>query len=173
MDIPSLFSTSTSTGKPFLSIPKENKTSKEEFEFTEKENSVEIPSLDIFVPLILVKNESEIEKGLEKGVVLHPQSVFPPNPGRTIILGHSTMHRWSKKIAVWAFTYLPDLKEGDEIILNLNHKRFHYFVERKFVAKEGEDLPSSEKENLLYLVTCWPPGRLVFKQRFVILAKRK
>jgi len=146
---------------------------KEKFEFTEKENSIEIPSLEIFAPLVLVNSESEIEKGLEKGVVLHPKSVFPPNPGRTIILGHSTQHRFSKKIAIFSFTYLPDLKEGDEIILNLNKKSFHYFVVKKFVAKEGEDLEDSKKENLLYLVTCWPPGRLIFKERFVVLAKMK
>lgn len=141
-------------------------------QWTGKENSVEMPTIGIFVPLIVVGQEKEINSALDRGAVLHPSSVSPGEKGKTIILGHSTMHRWPKNIAVWAFTYLPDLKEGDEILVNFNHLQYKYRLEKKYIVKEGEDLPSiPEKENHLFLITCWPPGRLSFKQRYVAQAK--
>lgn len=55
----------------------EKKEKKEEFEFTEKENSLEIPKIEVSAPLIFVKNENEVYKNLDRGVVIFPNSVLP------------------------------------------------------------------------------------------------
>lgn len=141
---------------------------------TQKENSLEIPSLEISAPLFLVKEEAEIKPTLDKGLVLHPSSVLPGLPGKTIILGHSAMHEWPKSIPIWVFTYLKDIKEGDEIIVNFDHKVYSYLVQKIYVIKEGQELPLTPKDkNYLILVTCWPPGRLSYKQRLIVEASLK
>lgn len=141
---------------------------------TQKENSLEIPALEIEAPILVVGEEEEIKASLDKGLVLHPSSVLPGAPGKTIILGHSAMHRWPKSISIWVFTYLQDLNGGEEIFLNFNHKRYTYLVKRKYVLKEGEDLfPTPKEKNYLILITCWPPGRLSYKQRLIVEAEPK
>lgn len=145
------------------------------FEFTEKENSLEIPSIEIFAPFSLVKSadEKEILAKLDKGPVMFSDNSLPGENGATVILGHSARHDWPKSNPTWAFTYLRDVKEDDEIILNFEHKKYKYFVEKIYVLKKGENIPMVENENILFLITCWPPGRLSFEQRLVVEAKLK
>lgn len=151
-----------------LTTPEEEK-----FEFTEKENSLEIPAIEIVAPVFLAKStdEKEILAKLDMGPVMFSDGSLPGNIGATIILGHSAMHDWPKSNPTWTFTYLRDVKEGDEIILNFEHRKYVYIVEKKFILKKGEELPSVEQKNILFLITCWPPGRLSFEQRLVIEAK--
>lgn len=148
-------------------------TPEEKFEFTEKENSLEIPAVEIVAPISLVKStdEKEILAKLDMGPVMFSDSSLPGNIGATIILGHSAMHDWPKSNPIWTFTYLRDVNEGDEIILNFEHRKYVYIVEKKSILKKGEELPSVEQKNILFLITCWPPGRLSFEQRLVIGAK--
>lgn len=145
------------------------------FPFSEKENSIEIPSIEISAPVFLAKStdEKKILEFLDRGVVMFEDYALPSKEGTTVILGHSAMHDWPKSNPAWVFTYLRDVKEGDEIIINFEHKKYTYYVTRKFVLKEGENLSKIEGENVLFLITCWPPGRLSFKQRLVVEAKLK
>jgi len=145
------------------------------FPFSEKENSIEIPSIEISAPIFLVKSadEKKILENLDRGVVMFEDYALPSKEGATVILGHSAMHDWPKSNPAWVFTYLRDIKEGDEIFINFEHRKYIYYVTEKFVLKEGEDFPKVENENILFLVTCWPPGRLSFKQKLVVEAKLK
>jgi LPXTG-site transpeptidase (sortase) family protein len=145
------------------------------FPFSEKENSIEIPSIEISAPIFLVKStdEKKILENLDRGVVMFEDYALPSKEGATVILGHSAMHDWPKSNPAWVFTYLRDVKEGDEIIINFEHRKYIYYVTKKFVLKEREDFPKVENENILFLVTCWPPGRLSFKQKLVVEAKLK
>ncbi len=151
-------------------------TIEERFEYTEKSDSLEIPRIEIFAPIFLAdsKDEKKVLENLDRGVVLFSDYSLPGQRGQTVILGHSARHDWPKSNSAWVFTYLRDVKEGDEIILHFNHRKYSYSVTRKFVLKEGEELPASQtEENVLMLITCWPPGRLVFKQRLIVEAKIK
>jgi len=145
------------------------------FSFSEKENSIEIPSIEISAPIFLAKStdEKKILENLDRGVVMFEDYALPSKEGATVILGHSAMHDWPKSNPAWVFTYLRDVKEGDEVVINFEHKKYSYYVTRKFVLKENENLPKVDSENILFLVTCWPPGRLSFKQRLVVEAKLK
>lgn len=150
----------------------ESKRETEIFEFTEKENSIEIPSIQIFVPFsTTTKEEKELSKILDKGPVMFVDEALPGSLGRTIILGHSAMRDWPKSNPTWAFTYLRDVKEGDEIFINFEHKRYKYLVQKTYILKSGEELPLVEDKNVLFLITCWPPGRLSFQQKLVIQAE--
>ncbi len=148
----------------------------EEFEYSEKENILEIPRIEISAPFFLLKSDEEekILETLNRGVVMFSDFSLPGQPGQTIILGHSARHDWPKSNPAWVFTYLRDVIEGEEIILHFEHRKYTYYVTKKFTLKEGEELPSpKEGENILMLITCWPPGRLVFKQKLVVEAKLK
>jgi LPXTG-site transpeptidase (sortase) family protein len=143
--------------------------------FSEKENSIEIPSIEISAPIFLAKStdEKKILENLNKGVVMLEDYALPSKEGATVILGHSAMHDWPKSNPAWVFTYLRDTKEGDEIIINFDHKQYFYSITKKFVLKKDENLPNIKNENVLFLITCWPPGRLVFQERLIIEAKLK
>jgi LPXTG-site transpeptidase (sortase) family protein len=143
--------------------------------FSEKENSIEIPSIEISAPIFLAKStdEKKILENLNRGVVMLEDYALPSKEGATVILGHSAMHDWPKSNPAWVFTYLRDTKEGDEIIINFDHKQYFYSITKKFVLKKDENLPNIKNENVLFLITCWPPGRLVFQERLIIEAKLK
>lgn len=148
-----------------------------EFEYSEKEDSLEIPGIGIDAPLFFVESQDEktILKSLDRGVVLLADSALPGKPGQTIIVGHSARHNWPKTNYAWVFTYLNEVKEGDEIIVHFNHRKYPYSVTKKFILKEGEEIPQdlTNSENILILITCWPPGRLSMKQRLAVEARPK
>lgn len=149
-----------------------------EFEFSEKENTLEIPRIEISAPIFSVNSQDEkkVLESLDRGVVLYSDFAFPGQAGQTIISGHSTMHDWPKSNPAWVFTYLRDVIEGDEIIIHFNHRKYSYSVTKKFTLKTGEDIssyPLTNSENVLTLITCWPPGRLSLGQRLAVEARLK
>ena len=156
-----------------MSIEEKESIEKLTFEFSEKEDSLEIPRIAISAPIFLAKSneEKKILELLNRGVVMFSDYALPGQPGQTIILGHSAQHDWPKSNPAWVFTYLRDVEEGDEIILHFNHRKYQYLVEKKFILKEEAIPSSSQDENVLFLVTCWPPGRLIYGERLVIEAR--
>lgn len=134
------------------------------FEYSDKEDSLEIPKIEVLVPLSFVDslNEKELYPALDKGVIHFPGSALPGEPGQTVILGHSAIHNWPKTKYAWVFTYLNELTEGDEIFVFFNHRKYPYSVTKKFFLDKGEDLseePLTNSENVLILLSCWPPGK--------------
>jgi LPXTG-site transpeptidase (sortase) family protein len=156
----------------FLKTPFEKKIEKEisqpeekKFEYSEKENSIEILKIEISAPIVFVKSEKEIEMGLDKGVVLFPGSALPGQIGKTIIEGHSAPPGWPKIKYDWIFSRLNELEEGDEVNLNFNHQKLNYYVTKKIFLNRGEEIPfndltnSDNSDNILLLISCWPPGK--------------
>jgi LPXTG-site transpeptidase (sortase) family protein len=137
---------------------KEFKTQKENF--TEKEDSIEIPKIKISAPLILVDSEIEVRKALDRGVVLWPGSVKPAEKGETIILGHSAPKDWPKIKYDWVFTDIGQLEKGDKVLIYFQNKKFQYSVIQKIFLKKGQEIPEIKKDkNFLILISCWPPGK--------------
>jgi len=131
------------------------------YSFTERENSLEIPKLEISVPLIFPEKESEVQALLNRGVVHYPGSALPGVKGQTIILGHSAPLGWPKIRYDWVFTSLAQLDKGDEIFVYFDHKKYAYKVKGKLFLDRGESLsyPLTNSENMLILISCWPPGK--------------
>jgi len=136
-----------------------------------EKNFIEIPRLGISAPLILVEKENEVQKALDRGVVLFPNSALPGKEGQTIILGHSAPLGWPKIKYDWIFSDLGQLSKGDEIFVYFDNKKFTYLVKNKIFLDKGEELPQdlTSSKNMIVLISCWPPGK-DFK-RIAVLAE--
>jgi sortase A len=135
---------------------KEQKTE----EIYEKEDSIEIPKIKISAPLIIVGKEEEVKKALDRGVVLWPNSALPGEKGQTIILGHSAPPNWPKIKYDWVFSNLNSLEKGDEILIYFRKRKYVYRVEDKIFLNRGQELPKTDPEkSVLFLISCWPPGK--------------
>jgi len=153
-------------------IKKENELKNENNNFKENSNinlkkdpvyqkdSIEIKKIGILAPLISVSKEEEIKKMLDKGAVLWPKSVLPGEKGQTIILGHSAPPHWPKVKYDWIFSNLNSLEKGDEIVIYFQNKKYIYIVENKIFLKKGEEVPPTDStKSILFLISCWPPGK--------------
>ncbi len=144
--------------------------------YTNKEDSLEIPAIGIFTPIVFSKNtdKNSMAKDLDKGVAYYPGSVLPGQKGQIIILGHSAPLNWPKIKYDWVFSDINNLKPGNEVIINLENRQYVYIVENKAIVKKGEEItlgPSAENFNNLILVSCWPPGKDI--QRIAVFSSLK
>ena len=133
-----------------------------EFEYSEKENSLEIPKVEVSAPLIFVEYIDEVHKTLDKGVVHFPDSVLPGEKGQTIILGHSAPPNWPDINYDNVFSRLNELEGEDEIFVYFNHQKYNYSVIKKIFLERGEEIPENtltNSDNMLILISCWPPGK--------------
>jgi len=126
--------------------------------------NLEIPKFKLLVPIVFIdsENEKELHDALEKGTVHFTGSVLPGQIGQTIILGHSAPLGWPKVNYDWVFSEINKLEEGDEVIVYVENQKYVYSVNRKFFLDRGEQMPENnltKKENVLVLVSCWPPGK--------------
>jgi len=140
-----------------------------ETNYSQKENSLEIPKIGVTAPLIIIENSNNnFDKELDRGVVLFPESVLPGEIGRTIILGHSAPSNWPKVNYEGVFSNIADLEEKDEIVLYFNHQKYTYSVNQKIFLEKGEEIPNNTETsgNTLLLISCWPPGKNI--QRVII-----
>ncbi len=128
--------------------------------------SLSIPRLKIEKVDVLV-DSNDISKSLAQ----LPGSALPGEKGNLFISGHSALSQvFSLKEAV--FSKLPDLKKGDQIILETPGSKFVYEVTGfKVVSPNDLSVINAPEEQGRYvsLMTCVPPG-LNFK-RLVVLGK--
>ncbi len=147
-----------------FNLPEESNADLMKFDYTDKENSLEIPKIGILAPLVLAEssNTADLEKELDRGVVHFPSSALPGERGQTIVLGHSAPANWPKIKYDWVFSNISELNEGDKIFIHFNHRKYTYYVTKKIFLARGEEIPQAEltnSKNILVLVTCWPPGK--------------
>jgi len=144
------------------------------FNYSEKENSVEIPRIEVSAPLNFVEDIEKVHETLDKGIVHFPDSVLPGQKGQTIVLGHSAPANWPDIKYDNVFSRLNELEKGDEVFVYFDHKEYVYSVETKVFLEIGQDIPQSDLTNLqdmLVLVSCWPPGKNI--KRIAVEAKLK
>ena len=137
---------------------------KEKVEYSFKTNILQIPELNIDVPIIFEESSSteSMENALERGAAFYPPSVNPGEKGTTVILGHSAPFGWPETDYNWIFSNLNDLKTGDNIFVLFDHKKYTYRVVKTEILNKGEEIPleiSMEDTNTLILISCWPPGK--------------
>lgn len=150
---------------PALS-PIETKTqsgSARQFPYSDKDNSLEIPSLGLVTSMVAgqTTDVNALEQDLDKGVVLYPGSVYPGQDGQMVVLGHSAPPGWPHIKHDWVFSNIENLTEGDQIIVYYNHRQYTYRVVSKKIIQQGEDVAEDGKAtgNVLTIVSCWPPGK--------------
>jgi LPXTG-site transpeptidase (sortase) family protein len=86
-------------------------------------------------------------------------------------LGHSAPAGWPKIKYDWVFSRLNELSDGDEIFVYFENKKYTYQFSKKIFLEKGEELPSllTNSENILVLISCWPPGKDL--RRIAVVAK--
>ena len=135
-----------------------------ETNYTDKQNTLEIPKISISVPIIFATSTDKVSlaKNLDLGVTYYPGSVYPGQAGQIVILGHSAPPGWPQIKHDWVFTDLEKLSAGDKILIDLNNKQYVYVVKQKTIIQRGADVPTdnlSATKNVLTLISCWPPGK--------------
>ena len=130
----------------------------------ENPGNLEIPKFGILVPLIFIESQEDADlyKALEKGTVHFTDSALPGQKGQTIILGHSSPLNRPKVSYEWVFSRINELEKGDEVILYVENEKLVYSVKQKFFLDRGDEIPKNDltkEENVLVLVSCWPPGK--------------
>lgn len=145
--------------KEFLSKPKDEEKKLEKPKFVLKENSIEIPKIKIQSPLLFITGNqaNDYLPVLEKGVVKYTESAFPGQKGQTVILGHSAPSGWQNKYEA-IFSDLNDLIRGDEIFVYYDFREYRYKVTEKIILPKGDEIPTTDLDQELILVSCWPPG---------------
>lgn len=140
--------------------------SKGEIAFEGQENNIEIPKISVSAPIVFTReqNQKAYQSALQKGVLHYPQSALP-GLGTSIILGHSAPPNWPKVNYDWVFNDLDKLEPGDKIFVNFDNKKYVYLVKDKIFLEKGEGLPESltSSENMLVLISCWPPGKDIMR----------
>lgn len=113
----------------------------------------------------------DYEEALKGGVAQAKNTAFPGQEGTVYLFGHSSAFFWSPGASNRVFALLPKLKEGDQIILFFEGRRFVYQVVEKKITSPSDvayflSLPGQKR---LVLQTCWPLG--TDWQRYVVVAQ--
>lgn len=109
---------------------------------------------------------------LRKSLVAWPTSPGPGQWGNNIIFGHSELPQFANpKDYSGIFTFIMDLADGDEILIDSEAVRYRYKVFDKKVVDPTDISVLEQKFDTSYitLITCVPPGTLW--KRGIIRAK--
>lgn len=101
-----------------------------------------------------------------------PGSALPGEKGNAFITGHSSLPNLSSKDSKAFFAKLPDVKKGDEVIVDALGQRYVYkVVELKIVNPKDISviLPPDSNGRYISLMTCVPPG--FNTKRLVVVGK--
>ncbi|QQS20979.1 MAG: sortase [Candidatus Moraniibacteriota bacterium] len=123
-----------------------------------------ISKINVAVPIVLSEDteDAAIEKDLERGAVLYPDTATPGQKGNAMITAHSSNYAWAPGAYNYIFRNLNDLEAGDtvKVVLtqqNGNRQEYTYRVDEKFVASPDDARIFAESEvPRATLVTCWP-----------------
>lgn len=126
----------------------------------EQKATLLIPYLKISAPIVFSKSKKELDlqKDLEKGVVLYPGSVNPGEDGTMVIVGHSSSYPWYKGNYGNIFSLLEKLKTGDKITIIYNNKNYEYIVKDQTKATSQSVQFLQMQNSDLVLMSCWPVG---------------
>jgi len=136
---------------------------------------LEVPALNINVPIIFTKDSKNFEKDLQLGVVHYPGTAIPGQIGTTYISGHSSNYAWARGNYNQVFSRLGDLPDNSSFKITVVQKngkdaRFHYVVtHRKEFSPTDQEQFRNAGESVVALSTCWPVGST--KSRLVVFGK--
>lgn len=133
-----------------------------------------VPHIEVQTPIVSPGSSgtADILAAMEDGVALYPGSVAPGEPGRAVMLGHSSRASWYRGGYATVFSLLPQLKQGDTIYIVGQGKKYTYQVFQKSILSPNETntvLLSEPGDSEIALITCYPIGSA--SQRNVVQAK--
>ena len=125
---------------------------------------VDIPTLNLKVPLFWTQNVNDFESELPNGLVHYPGTAMPGEIGTAYISGHSSNYAWIKGNYNKVFANLDKLKQYDSfsiVVTDSTGKKvtYHYVVTGCgiYTADDQSQFASTGK-SVVALSTCWPVG---------------
>lgn len=125
---------------------------------------LEIPALNINVPIIWTSDTKNFDKDLQTGVVHYPGTALPGQIGTSYISGHSSNYVWAKGDFNQVFSKLGELADNTSFKITVVQKNgrdaiLHYVVtgRKEFSATDQEQFKNTDKSTVA-LSTCWPIG---------------
>ncbi|MFC1721313.1 sortase [Patescibacteria group bacterium] len=134
-------------------------------------DAIIIPEIGVAAPIVWASedNEERLQTQLLEGVVHHPTTTLPGEPGNGVYIGHSSNYWWEESDYNTVFGLLDKLETGDTVILRYQGSDYSYTVkEKKVVAKDAPEIFTGNETEEITLVTCWPLG--TDWQNFIIKA---
>lgn len=123
---------------------------------------LDIPSLNVAVPIMWSSDPKNFEKDLQTGVVHYPGTAIPGQVGTTYIAGHSSNFVWAKGNYNKVFSKLGDLKDNASFSVSVTDKNgklvtYHYVVvsRHEYSPTDPAQIQNTGK-SLVALSTCWP-----------------
>lgn len=125
------------------------------------DNYIYIPRIRVAAPILYpsLSGDSVINDALLKGVVHYPGTAEPGQKGNVFLTGHSSFYWWVKSDYKTVFTLVPQLVNGDEIIVYHKGIRYTYKVDdiREVQPTDVSVLRPTDKP-VVTLSTCVPVG---------------
>ena len=147
--------------KEIKPIEFENKKLKNYPEYGTQYATIQIPSINVDVP-VYFGDTLEI---LKKGVGHSSGSYFPGEGGSILYMGHN-----SKKV----FRRFSELQIGDEIKVTTTYGEYNYKIyDMQLINETDTDkVPIQRDEEILMVYTCYPFNNIGYAtQRYVVYAK--
>lgn len=122
--------------------------------------TISIPKLKIESATVKV-GWRDADEDLKKSLLALPTSGLPGVYGNAVIFGHSALPQFSSpKSYTSIFTFLMDLKKGDEMYVDADGVRYKYEVIEKKVVEPTDLSVLEQRYDAAYitLITCVPPG---------------
>ncbi len=142
---------------------------------TNKGFTLIIPKIDAEAKIISdvdPYSKNEYLQALSNGVAHAKGSAKPGEIGNTFLFAHSSDNFYNANRYNSVFYLLYKLNVGDEIYITKDDKLFSYKVNNKQIVKPVniEFLSEETNEEVLTLMTCWPPGTTY--ERLIIRGER-
>ncbi len=137
--------------------------------------SLNIPSLNVTVPVVWTKNVASFDKDLSQGVAHYPGTSLPGQVGTAYISGHSSGYAWSNNKYKTVFSKLGNLADGASFSVTVTLKngkqvRYNYVVNRRGEYKANDQAQfASTADSVVALSTCWPLNTTA--RRLVVFGK--
>jgi len=111
----------------------------------------------------------------EQNLAHLPGSALPGEKGNVFITGHSSLPQlFSTSNFKAIFANLPNIKKGDQIIIDAGGQKFEYIVDGLKIVNPKEIWvinPPDNQGRYLSLMTCVPPG--LYLKRLVVISHLK
>ncbi len=126
-----------------------------------------IPRIHKNVPLVTVPThrnwkqlETNIQKGLQGGVVVHPVSHSPESMGNFFLTGHSSYYAWDSGRYKDVFALLHEVQKGDIAEVYWKGKKYVYELTQTKIIPPTETsvLKQPNDRRIITLMTCTPVG---------------
>lgn len=123
------------------------------------DNTLEIPKIGVFAPIVWNVKENEVLDKLREGVAHLQGSALPDSSSNVFITGHSSNYWWDKGKYKQVFALLDKLVAGDEIKVSYQNKIYLYKVRDVKVVKPSQvEVLNPTSTPTLTLMTCTPVG---------------